>query len=110
MNSRAFRHPIEVMSMKPQADSMGNQVEKGIPYHKCRANVNSISGKEYMAAAHPVEEGEVTFEIRYCKDLADLNTTEYFIMFRGERYDISYIDNYLFGDDTLKIRARRGRA
>lgn len=111
MRNRAFRHPIEIVSVKTSSDALGNQIAQETLHHKCRANVNGIGGKEYFAAARPVEEGEATFEVRYCKKVAALNTTEYFILFRGERYDITYIDNYQFGNDTLKMRAKmkRGR-
>lgn len=109
MINRAFRHPIQIMSTKPASDEIGNQLPQGTLYYQCRANVNGIGGKEYFAAARPVEEGEATFEVRYCKKTAALNAAEYFIVFRGERYDISYIDNYQFGDDTLKIRAKMKR-
>lgn len=104
---RTFRHPIELVYLQPTEDGIGNQTILEKPYYRCRANVNGIGGKEYFAAAQPIEEGEVTFEVRYCKKLAKLNTTEYGVRFRGELYDLTYLDNYQFGNEALKMRAKK---
>lgn len=107
---RTFRHRIEILSAEPRADAIGNRRVEDVLLCACRANVNGIGGKEYFEAGRTVEEGEATFEVRYCRKLAALDAGRHYIRFRGARYDITYIDNYRFLNDTLKLRAKRKAA
>ena len=104
---RTFRHPIQIMSAEPHEDEIGNHGTADTLFYSCRANVNGVGGKEYFEAGRTVEEGEATFEVRFCRKLKELDAGRHFILFRGARYDISYIDNFGFLDDTLKLRAKR---
>ena len=48
---------------------------------------------------------DMYFIIRYCSEVADMDTEHYRILFRGQVYNISFIDNVRCQNRTLKLRA-----
>ena len=86
-------------------DKAGNHVLSWEDYFSCSAFVNSLSGKEYWEAAQINAQKDMYFIIRYCSEVADMDTEHYRILFRGQVYDISFIDNVRYQNRTLKLRA-----
>lgn len=76
-------------------------------FHKCWARVNGISGKEYWQVRQQNEEQIISFRIRYCRKLSELNSFDYRILYRGDTYNIQYIDNLLQADSLLIIKAKK---
>ena len=48
---------------------------------------------------------DMYFIIRYCSEAADMDTEHYRILFRGQVYNITFIDNVRYQNRTLKLRA-----
>ena len=67
--------------------------------------MNSLSGKEYWEAAQINAQKDIYFIIRYCSEVADMDAEHYRILFRGQVYNISFIDNVRYQNRTLKLRA-----
>ena len=86
-------------------DSAGNHVLSWENYYTCSAYVNNLSGKEYWEAAQVNAQKDIYFIIRHCSELAGMDTEHYRILFRGQVYNITFLDNVKYQNRTLKIRA-----
>lgn len=66
-------------------------------------SMNGLSGKEYWTAKSYNAENTVVFIIRYgsCKDL----TVKDRIIYKGKAFNIVHVDNVLYKNETLKIKA-----
>lgn len=74
-------------------------------YYTCSAYVNNLSGKEYWEAAQVNAQKDIYFIIRYCSEVSAMDTEHYRILFRGQVYNITFLDNVKYQNKTLKIRA-----
>ncbi|MDU6360285.1 MAG: phage head closure protein [Clostridiales bacterium] len=66
-------------------------------------SMNGLSGKEYWTAKSYGAENTVEFVIRYsaCKDLNAKDRIQY----KGRVFNIIHVDNILYKNETLKIKA-----
>ncbi len=71
----------------------------------CSAFVNNLSGKEYWEAAQVNAQKDIYFIIRYCSEVAGMDTEHYRILFRGQVYDLAFIDNMRYQNRILKLWA-----
>ena len=88
-------------------DKDGNQRNEWEDYFTCWAYANNLSGKEYWEAAQVNQEESLFFLVRYCKELKDLDSTKYRILFRGDIYNITLVDFIQFQNKVIKLRAER---
>lgn len=86
-------------------DKAGNHVLSWEDYFSCSAYVNNLSGKEYWEAAQVSAQKDIYFIIWYCSEVSGMDTEHYRILFRGQIYDITFIDNVRYQNKTLKLRA-----
>lgn len=86
-------------------DSAGNHVLSWEDYYTCYAYVNNLSGKEYWEAAQVNAQKDLYFIIRYCSEVSAMDTEHYRILFRGQVYNITFLDNVKYQNKTLKVRA-----
>ncbi|GFI33017.1 hypothetical protein IMSAGC013_04424 [Lachnospiraceae bacterium] len=100
-----WKERITIQKSSPGNDKAGNHVLVWEDYFFCSAFVNSLSGKEYWEAAQMNAQKDMYFIIRYCSEVADMDTEHYRILFRGQVYNISFIDNVRYQNRTLKLRA-----
>lgn len=98
---------IVIQMLATEEDKIGNQASLWTDFHKCWANVNGVSGKEYWQARQQNEEQVISFRIRYCRKLSELNSFDYRILYRGDTYNIQHIDNLLQADSLLIIKAKK---
>lgn len=100
-----WKERITIQKSSPGNDKAGNHVLSWEDHFSCSAFVNSLSGKEYWEAAQMNAQKDMYFIIRYCSEVADMDTEHYRILFRGQVYNISFIDNVRYQNRTLKLRA-----
>ncbi len=103
----SMRCKIIIQETHTEIDSIGNHTSVWEDYYTCHAYANGLSGSEYYAAKQINSETEISFIIRYCDKVASLTSDKYRIIFNGEIYNISYVDNVQFKNKTLKLRAKR---
>lgn len=84
-----------------------DEAEEWIDYYSCFANANIASGKEYFGSGTEQSTNSTIFTVRYCAKLKDLylNTQSYRIKFNGAIFDINEVDNYMFQNEKLIIKA-----
>lgn len=100
MKSGEMNHRINFEKLNTDTEEWGN-------HYQCWSKVNIAGGNEYFAGRTEHSNGSVIFEVRYCDKLKDLylKTQKYRIRFGGVVYDIQDVDNYMFKNTTLKIKA-----
>lgn len=103
MQAGDLRHKIEIQRIEKGEDEMGGTTTEYRPLKRVWAKVNGLHGKEWWEAREYGGEATVEFIIRQnaCPDLTKKDR----IAFRGLLYNIEQIDNVLFQDRFLKIRA-----
>ena len=97
MEAGKLRHRITIQAM--------DNAENWTDYKFCQAQVNGLSGNEYWAASSEQAQNTVDFIVRYTPKLAVLVPQTTRILFRGNRYDVQSIDNYMYQNRSLKFRA-----
>ena len=97
MEAGKLRHKITIQVM--------NEDELWANLLTCQAQVNSLSGSEYWAASVEQAQNSVDFIVRYTPLLSDLLPQTTRILFRGLHYDVKSIDNFMYQDRSLKLRA-----
>ena len=100
-----WKERITIQKSTPGTDKAGNHVLSWIDYYTCSAFVNNLSGKEYWEAAQVNAQKEIYFLIRYCSETAGMDTEHYRILFRGQIYNITFLDNVKYQNRILKLRA-----
>ena len=97
MEAGKLRHQITIQVM--------NEEELWVDLLTCSAQVNGLSGNEYWAASAEQAQNSVDFVIRFQSSLAVLFPQTTRILFRGNHYDVKNIDNFMYQDRSLKLRA-----
>ena len=103
----SIKKRILIMKSEPTRDENGNHMLEWIEYFSCHAYVNNLSGSEYYEAAKTNTQNEVYFIVRYCSELKDIDCEHYRIIFEGVPYNISFVDNVMYENKTLKLRAAK---
>ena len=96
---------IVIQRSRAGTDKAGNHVLSWEDFYVCWAYVNNLSGKEYWEAAQVNAQKDVFFLIRYCSEVAEMDTEHYRIVFRGQVYNITFLDNVKYQNRTVKLRA-----
>ena len=81
-------------------DKVGNHKNEWTDYYSCHATVSGESGSETSVAANTLYDSDLAFTVRYCNKLKDADPTKLRVVFKGEIYNISFIDHM-----NIKIRA-----
>lgn len=97
MEAGKLRHSITIQVMDSE--------EVWSDWATCNAQVNGLSGNEYWAASAEQAQNSVDFVIRYSPNLADLVPQTTRVLFCGKRYDVKSIDNFMYQNRSLKLRA-----
>lgn len=85
-------------------DDYGEPLDDKEIVHECWASVRNKSGTEQFKAVTPFSKVVTSFLIRYTKKLID---TTMKIDFKGEEYNIIYVDNYNFSNEYIEITAEK---
>lgn len=83
-----MRDRITLQKSSVKTDKIGNHTAVWEDVYSCAAYANSLSGKEYWAAKQLNAQSELDFIIRYCSEVAALDSEHYRIRFRGDLYNI----------------------
>ena len=97
MEAGKLRHKITIQIMDTE--------EQWSDLLTCQAQVNGLSGNEYWAASWEQAQNTVDFVVRYTSTLASLVPQTTRILFRDQRYDVKSIDNFMYQNRSLKLRA-----
>ena len=98
---------IVIQKSRMDTDSIGTHTLKWFEYSYCWACVDHVSGKEFWEAAQHNAQDSLYFTIRYFSPVHDLDTTHYRVKFRGQIYNITFIDHSQYKNKMLRLMAER---
>ena len=104
MEISKMRSRITIQKNTVEADAIGNRRVVWTDFYSCYAYANIATGKtagqEYEAAGQTIASDGYTFTVRYCN---------YRILFDGDIYNITLVDDFQFRHETLKLTANKVR-
>lgn len=109
MDISKLRSRITIQRSEMVTDAIGNHINAWEDFWSCAAYANLASGKEYGAAGQTLGSDTLVFEVRWCERLRDLDSTKYRILFGGNIYNITCVDDVQFRHKRLKLTAQRER-
>ena len=98
---------IVIQKSRMETDTIGNHTLKWFDYYYCWARVDNVSGKEFWEAAQHNAQDSLYFTIRYFSPVHDLDTTHYRVKFRGQIYNITFINHSQYKNKMLRLMAER---
>ena len=90
-------------------DKYGNHKNDWTDYYSCHATVSGESGSETSVAANTLYDSDLAFTVRYCNKLKDADPTKLRVVFKGEIYNITFIDHMNYKNQSLKFRCKKVR-
>ena len=105
MNASMLKNKITIQKKTAIPDDIGKISEVWSDFMVVHAYANRLSGQELIVAAANGQQDTVTFSVRYCGALADLNSNDFRIIFMGRIFNILTVDNVQFMNVELTIRA-----
>lgn len=90
-------------------DGIGNHISQWTDYYACHATVSGEGGSEKAVAGLLVEDSDISFTIRFCKQAAEVTADGFRILFCGEPYNISAIDHLNYRKKALKFKCEKVR-
>lgn len=90
-------------------DTIGNHKNEWADFYSCHATVSGEGGKEASAAGMIVDDSDISFTVRYCRTVSEINNTEYRVLFDGEVFNILTVDHMNFKRKSVKFKCRKVR-
>ena len=99
---------VRIMFQKSEAvvDRYKNHINRWRDYFLCFAYANTHSAEE-SGDEVTYENRSITFETRYCPELAAVTSIGYRILFNNEAYNIISIDMMNYQNESIKFTCRR---
>lgn len=104
VNSGDLRHKITIEKLTTVTSPNGFEEEVWQPWKEAWAAKNNLSGKEFYSAKAVNEEKTVTFKVRYREEFEEMDTTKYRISHGGRIYNITFIDNFMYLNETITFK------
>lgn len=97
--SRPYDRPITIQKLNQKAKTWDDLFKIHASINKAKAD------NEYLSAGAIQAKRNLTFEVRYFKDLEDisLNLQSYRIVYQGVPYNIKDYDDFMLQHKTVKI-------
>ena len=90
-------------------DAIGNHKNEWTEFCSCYATVSGENGKETTAAGITVDDSDLSFSVRYCLSVSEINNTEYRVLFGGEIYNILSVDHMNYRNKSVKFKCQKVR-
>ena len=101
INIGTFNKRITFQNFTTILNDNGFEIQKWADYKTVWASVSNLNGREYFAAQAVQSEKTIKFTIRCNKNI----TESMRIIFEGNNYDITFIDNIKYGNKFMEIKA-----
>ena len=100
---------ITIQKNKTVVDAIGNHKSQWSDYYSCFATVSGEGGSEKAVAGLIVDDSDISFTVRYCKALSNVESTKYRISFNDAIYNIVSIDHNNFKKKSIKFKCEKVR-
>ena len=101
-----FNERLSVQKSEVVSDKYGNRKTVWADYYSCYTYASTYQYDKENEAATTTEERTINFEVRWCEELKDLDSTHYRVAFHGDAYDIQTVDFMNYQKKTIRIVCR----
>ena len=98
---------ITVQKNTVTVDQYGNHKNAWAEYFSCYAYASTYQYDREKDGVITEQEQTLSFEVRWCTELADMDSTHYRVLFRGTVYDIDSVDFMNYQRRVIRIRTRK---
>ena len=98
-----FNERIMIQKNEVVTDKYGNHKNSWTDFYTCFAYASTYQYDKENEAATTTEERTINFEVRYCGELKDLDSTHFRVAFHGDSYDIQMVDFMNYPKKTTRI-------
>ena len=109
MNVALLNIRITLQKNETVVDSIGNHKNVWADYYSCYATVSGEGGSEKSVEGLIVDDSDISFTIRFCSKVKDLDSTKYRVVFNDEKYNIASIDHMNFKKKCIKLKCIKER-
>lgn len=103
--SKVYNKRIDIITTGTVSNENGFGIEGEVLFKSLYASVNNLYGKEFWDAKTVKSEKTVVFTVRYSRDLESLDSEIHKIKFKNRYFNIIHIDNILYMNNEIKIKA-----
>ena len=100
---------ITLQKSSVTVDNIGNHLTNWTDFYSCFATVSNEAPSENTSAGVLVDNSKMNFTVRYCRKMAEVNSTNYRVMFDGEIYEILGVDHMNFKKKAVKLKCQKVR-
>lgn len=90
-------------------DEIGNRKNIWEDFFSCFATISGEGGDEQLEAGQNLDKARVSFTVRWCSALADVESIGFRILFHGDIYNILAIDHMNYKKKSLKFKCQKAR-
>ena len=101
-----FNERLMIQKNSVTVDRYGNHLNAWTDYYACFAYASTYQHDRENEAATTTEERSISFEVRYCTELQDLDSTHYRVVFHGDHYDIQTVDFMNYQKKVIRIMCK----
>ena len=110
MNIALLNERILIQKSETIVDNIGNHTNAWSDYYSCHATVGGSSETAQKEVAGQTIDGSIiTFTVRFCLKVANVDIKGYRVLFHGEIYDIVAVDPMNYKKKGLKLRCNKAR-
>lgn len=109
MNIALLNVKISIQKNTAAVDEIGNHINEWEEFFSCFATVNGEGGSEKSAAGLVVDDLDISFTVRYCKALDELDSAKHRVVFNGSVYNIISVDHMNYKKKCLKLKCKKER-
>lgn len=102
-----MRHRLTFQKLISNPDEKCEQIETWEDYLTVHFSAGDYHGSEKVKARQEVTEGSMPFTVRYSPKTKVMNEEDFRIVYKGEVYDILFIDDPKLAHEKLVILAKK---
>lgn len=102
-----MRHKVTFQRLTVTPDEKCEQLEAWEDCITVHCSVGQFTGSEKVQARQEITESDLTFTVRFSPKLSKLNEQDFRIVFKGEVYDITFINDPQLAHEKLIISAKK---
>lgn len=107
MNIALLNEKILIQKVDINKDKIGNHMEVWSDFFICHATISKESPIETTSSGNVWDKTKIDFTIRFSKEIKDINSTSYRVVFKNDIYNIKGIDHMNYKKKALKLHCKR---
>ena len=101
-----FNERLTIQKNTVTVDEYKNHLNTWTDYYSCYAYASTYQSDREREEAVTSEERTISFEVRYCTELSNLDSTHYRVVFHGDYYDIHTVDFMNYQKKVIRIMCK----